>query len=165
MNPLKELGGQGQSIWLDYIRRNLIRSGELKRLVEEDGIRGGADLERGFGQGLAVAVDAGAADVGHGGDTDPESEPIRVNAVVARVGALLARAGVDVDLVDELRAEGRPVALQVGEQVVVVLPVLRHRAIDDARLLVEQRLEVSVVAKRPEDRFQSARELFATIAI
>ena len=40
MNPLKELLQQGQSIWLDYIRRNLIRAGELKRLVDEDGIRG-----------------------------------------------------------------------------------------------------------------------------
>src|SRR5882724_1873028 len=40
MNPLKELLAQGQSIWLDYIRRNLIRSGELKRLVDEDGLRG-----------------------------------------------------------------------------------------------------------------------------
>jgi hypothetical protein len=29
MNPLKELAEQGQSIWLDYIRRNLIRSSEL----------------------------------------------------------------------------------------------------------------------------------------
>ena len=33
MNPLNELLGQGQSVWLDYIRRNLIRSGELKRMV------------------------------------------------------------------------------------------------------------------------------------
>ena len=40
MNPLKELAEQGQSIWLDYIRRNMLRSGELKRLVEEDGLRG-----------------------------------------------------------------------------------------------------------------------------
>lgn len=40
MNPLKEIFQQGQSIWLDYIRRSLIRTGELKRLVEEDGIRG-----------------------------------------------------------------------------------------------------------------------------
>ena len=40
MNPLKELQAQGQSVWLDYIRRDLIRTGELKRLVEEDGIRG-----------------------------------------------------------------------------------------------------------------------------
>lgn len=40
MNRLKELLKQGQSIWLDYIRRNMLQSGELKRLVEEDGIRG-----------------------------------------------------------------------------------------------------------------------------
>jgi len=40
MNPLRELQDQGQSVWLDYIRRSLIRSGELKRMVDEDGIRG-----------------------------------------------------------------------------------------------------------------------------
>jgi len=34
-NPLLELKAHGQSIWLDYIRRNLLSSGELKRLVEE----------------------------------------------------------------------------------------------------------------------------------
>ncbi|MDD2467865.1 MAG: transaldolase family protein [Desulfobulbus sp.] len=39
-NPLKRLGTLGQSIWLDYIRRDLIVSGELRRLIEEDGIRG-----------------------------------------------------------------------------------------------------------------------------
>lgn len=40
MNPLKSLHQQGQSFWLDYISRNLIQSGQLKRLVEEDGLRG-----------------------------------------------------------------------------------------------------------------------------
>ncbi|MGH7825772.1 MAG: bifunctional transaldolase/phosoglucose isomerase [Candidatus Binatia bacterium] len=40
MNPLKELHAQGQSIWLDTISRRLIRSGELKRMVEEDGLQG-----------------------------------------------------------------------------------------------------------------------------
>jgi len=39
-NPLKDLLRYGQSVWLDYIRRDLITSGELKRLVEEDGLRG-----------------------------------------------------------------------------------------------------------------------------
>src|ERR1700677_711208 len=39
-NPLKELQKFGQSVWLDYIRRSLITSGELKRLVDEDGLRG-----------------------------------------------------------------------------------------------------------------------------
>ena len=40
MNPLKELAKYGQSVWLDYIRRNLITSGELKRLIDEDGLGG-----------------------------------------------------------------------------------------------------------------------------
>ncbi len=39
-NPLKDLLKFGQSVWLDYIRRDLITSGELKRLIEEDGLRG-----------------------------------------------------------------------------------------------------------------------------
>lgn len=39
-NPLKKLGDYGQSVWLDYIRRSLITSGELKRMVDEDGLRG-----------------------------------------------------------------------------------------------------------------------------
>ena len=39
-NPLKDLLKFGQSVWLDYIRRDLLTSGELKRLVEEDGLRG-----------------------------------------------------------------------------------------------------------------------------
>ena len=39
-NPLKQLLDYGQSVWLDYIRRNLITSGELKRLIDEDGLRG-----------------------------------------------------------------------------------------------------------------------------
>lgn len=39
-NPLKKLESLGQSIWLDYIRRDLITSGELKKLIDEDGLRG-----------------------------------------------------------------------------------------------------------------------------
>ena len=39
-NPLRQLGTLGQSIWLDYIRRDLIAGGELRRLIEEDGLRG-----------------------------------------------------------------------------------------------------------------------------
>jgi transaldolase len=39
-NPLKDLLTFGQSVWLDYIRRDLLTSGELTRLIEEDGLRG-----------------------------------------------------------------------------------------------------------------------------
>ena len=39
-NPLIELEKLGQAVWLDYIRRDLIATGGLKRLIEEDGLRG-----------------------------------------------------------------------------------------------------------------------------
>jgi transaldolase/glucose-6-phosphate isomerase len=39
-NPLRDLLKYGQSVWLDYIRRDLLTSGELKRLIEDDGLRG-----------------------------------------------------------------------------------------------------------------------------
>ena len=39
-NPLKALLDYGQSMWLDYIRRDLITSGSLKKLIQEDGLRG-----------------------------------------------------------------------------------------------------------------------------
>jgi transaldolase len=39
-NPLKRLETLGQSIWLDYIKRDLIVSGQLEKLIEQDGLRG-----------------------------------------------------------------------------------------------------------------------------
>jgi transaldolase/glucose-6-phosphate isomerase len=39
-NPLKQLLTYGQSMWLDYIRRDLFTTGKLKTLIEDDGLRG-----------------------------------------------------------------------------------------------------------------------------
>src|SRR5258705_7957513 len=39
-NPLVRLGELGQSPWYDYITRDLITTGELARLIAEDGLRG-----------------------------------------------------------------------------------------------------------------------------
>ena len=39
-NPLKELLKYGQSMWLDYIRRDLITTGKLKQMIDDDGLRG-----------------------------------------------------------------------------------------------------------------------------
>src|ERR1700722_19980318 len=39
-NPLKALLRYGQSIWFDYIRRDLITTGQLARLIQDDGLRG-----------------------------------------------------------------------------------------------------------------------------
>ncbi len=39
-NPLKRLGELGQSVWYDYIRRDLYTGPGLKKLIAEDGLRG-----------------------------------------------------------------------------------------------------------------------------
>ena len=39
-NPLVRLGQLGQSLWYDYITRDLMASGELARLIAADGLRG-----------------------------------------------------------------------------------------------------------------------------
>jgi transaldolase / glucose-6-phosphate isomerase len=57
MNPLKELLEQGQSIWLDYIRRNLLSNGGLKRLVDEDGLRGVTSNPTIFEKAIAGSTD------------------------------------------------------------------------------------------------------------
>jgi transaldolase / glucose-6-phosphate isomerase len=39
-NPLRMLQEYGQSVWLDFVSRELLRTGELTRLIDEDGLRG-----------------------------------------------------------------------------------------------------------------------------
>ena len=40
MNPVKDLEKHGQSVWLDFLARGFIAKGDLKALVERDGVRG-----------------------------------------------------------------------------------------------------------------------------
>src|ERR1700693_580399 len=56
-NPLKELLVFGQSVWLDYIRRNLFTTGELARLVEQDGLRGMTSNPAIFEKAIAGSTD------------------------------------------------------------------------------------------------------------
>ena len=57
MNPLLGLQEQGQSVWLDYIRRHLITSGELKRLIDNDGLRGITSNPSIFEKAIAGSTD------------------------------------------------------------------------------------------------------------
>jgi transaldolase len=52
-NPLKTLAELGQSVWYDYIRRDLYQGGELRRLIEEDGLRGMTSNPTIFQQAIA----------------------------------------------------------------------------------------------------------------
>jgi transaldolase/glucose-6-phosphate isomerase len=56
-NPLRALQVFGQSVWLDYIRRSLITSGELRRLIDEDGLRGVTSNPAIFEKAVAGSTD------------------------------------------------------------------------------------------------------------
>jgi transaldolase / glucose-6-phosphate isomerase len=71
-NPLQQLAGAGQSIWLDYLHRKLMDSGELNRLIAEDAVRGMTSNPSIFEKAI-----------GEGGDYDD------------RLKALLARRDLD----------------------------------------------------------------------
>jgi transaldolase/glucose-6-phosphate isomerase len=64
MNPLQELSASGQSPWLDFVRRTLMTSGELQRLIG-DGITGVTSNPSIFGKAI-------------GGSTDYDEEVTRI---------------------------------------------------------------------------------------
>jgi transaldolase/glucose-6-phosphate isomerase len=57
VNPLVALEARGQSIWLDYIHRTMTRSGELGRMVTEQGLRGMTSNPAIFQQAIAGSED------------------------------------------------------------------------------------------------------------
>ena len=57
MNPLKQLGALGQSVWLDFLSRELLRSGELKVLIERDGLKGMTSNPSIFQKAIAQSAD------------------------------------------------------------------------------------------------------------
>lgn len=61
VNPLARLLPEGQSVWLDYIRRDLMQSGELARLVREDGLRGMTSNPAIFEKAISSSADYAAS--------------------------------------------------------------------------------------------------------
>jgi transaldolase/glucose-6-phosphate isomerase len=72
-NPLRTLQEYGQSVWLDFVSRELLQSGGLARLIAEDGIRGVTSnpsiFEKAIGHG--DDYDALIAAAERSGDLDP----------------------------------------------------------------------------------------------
>ncbi len=53
VNPLMQLRELGQSVWLDELRRKMLRSGELARLIDDDGVGGVTSNPTIFKQAIA----------------------------------------------------------------------------------------------------------------
>ena len=76
MNPLKELHKFDQSVWLDYIRRNLFASGELKRLITDDGVTGVTSNPSIFEKAIAGSTDYQDAILEFSGREDVDAKTI-----------------------------------------------------------------------------------------
>jgi transaldolase/glucose-6-phosphate isomerase len=74
-NPLKALTAAGQAIWLDYLHQDLLSSGELKRLIADDGVTGLTSnpsiFEKALGDG--EAYDARIASLAAAGKTQTKA--------------------------------------------------------------------------------------------
>ncbi|HUZ64658.1 MAG TPA: bifunctional transaldolase/phosoglucose isomerase [Acetobacteraceae bacterium] len=91
MNPLKRLEQAGQSVWLDYVKRDLIEGGGLQALVDRDGLKGVTSnpsiFEKAIGHSdeYAGAIRAFLAGGDHG-----------VSAIYEHLAIADIRAGADV---------------------------------------------------------------------
>jgi len=140
-NPLKELAELGQSVWLDYIHRDLLTSGRLRQLIEDDGVRGLTSNPAIFQKAIA-----------QGGAYD---EDVRRLALDGRDAAAIADALTIAD-VRAAADEFRPVWEQTGGwDGFVSLEVNPHLARDteasvaEARRLWESVARPNVMIKIP----------------
>lgn len=125
MNPLKQLASYGQSPWLDYIQRSLLSGGELRRLIEDDGIKGVTSNPSIFEKAIARSDDY----------RDGMRELRRRGLASQRIYELLAIEDVRL-AADELRPVYEATAKRDGY---VSLEVSPHLARDTASTIEEAR--------------------------
>jgi transaldolase/glucose-6-phosphate isomerase len=75
-NPLLELAAAGQSVWYDNIRRGLLVSGELKALVDDDGVAGVTSNPAIFEKAITGSSDYDSALRAIVGDGDMDAKDI-----------------------------------------------------------------------------------------
>ena len=73
VNRIWALQTFGQSVWLDYLRRSLFTSGEFRRLIDEDGLRGATSNPSIFEKAITGSTDYLDAvhDIERRGDLEP----------------------------------------------------------------------------------------------
>ena len=141
-NPVRALQTFGQSVWLDYLGRSLFTSGEFKRLMAEDGLRGATSNPSIFEKAITGSTDYLNAlqDIERHGDTEPKAlyETLAIRDI--RDAAALLRPLYDATS----RADGY-VSLEVS-------PYLAHdtrATIDEARRLWKAVARENVMIKVP----------------
>jgi len=140
-NPLLELQQFGQSVWLDYIRRSLITSGELQRLIKEDGLRGVTSNPAIFEKAIT-----GSTDYKELLDS-PEAQKLDAKSLYERLAVRDIQAAADLlrPVYDESKRRDGYVSLEVS-------PTLAHDTmgtLQEARRLWKTVARENVMIKVP----------------
>ena len=142
---LEDLHALGQSVWLDYIRRHLLRSGQLAALIRDDGLRGVTSNPSIFEKAIAGSTDYGDAIAGM---ADRSAGEIYEQLAIEDI-----RAAADLlrPVYDQAQGGDGLVSLEVS-------PLLAHdtaRTVEEARRLwsrVERENLMIKVPARSEER-------------
>lgn len=124
-NPLIAVQEHGQSIWYDFISRDLLLSGGLRRLVETDGVRGVTSNPAIFEKAIAGSsdYDAAIAAAAQRGQTDPQ-------AIFEELAILDIQMGCDLlrPLHDMSQGHDGFVSLEVSPHLAYDTPATIHEA-------------------------------------
>ena len=125
-NPLLQLAAAGQSVWLDFIHRRILEDGELRRLIDQDGVTGVTSNPSIFEQSI-----------GHGTDYDDRLQRL-LGAGVEAAAELYERLAIaDVQAAaDQLRPAYERLQRRDGY---VSLEVSPHLAMDIEATVAEAR--------------------------
>jgi transaldolase / glucose-6-phosphate isomerase len=140
-NPLKGLLAYGQSAWMDYIRRDLLISGELQRIIHDDGLRGMTSNPAIFEKAIATGKDY--ADI----LSSPEAKKMDAKGIYEKIAIRDVQAACDIFKPVYLESKRRDgyVSLEVS-------PELAHDAagtLEEARRLWKEVARENVMIKVP----------------
>jgi transaldolase / glucose-6-phosphate isomerase len=140
-NPLKGLLDYGQSPWMDYIRRDLLTDGELKRLIHEDGLRGMTSNPSIFAK--AITSSKFYSDI----LDSPDAKKLNATQLYEKIAVRDVQDAADIfrPVYDESRHRDGYVSLEVSP----TLALEMQKTLDEARRLWKMVNRPNVMIKVP----------------
>ena len=140
-NPLKGLLDFGQSPWMDYIRRDLLTGGELKKLIHEDGLRGMTSNPSIFAKAISTSKDY--SDILESAD----AKTMNATQLYEKIAVRDVQDAADIfrPVYDESRHRDGYVSLEVSP----TLALEMQKTLDEARRLWKMVSRPNVMIKVP----------------
>jgi transaldolase len=140
-NPLKGLLDYGQSPWMDYIRRDLLTGGELKRLIHDDGLRGMTSNPSIFAK--AISSSNFYSDI----LDSPEAKKLNATQLYEKIAVRDVQDAADIfrPVYDETRHRDGYVSLEVSP----TLALEMQKTLEEARRLWKMVNRPNVMIKVP----------------